>query len=122
MTQMALHAAIIMDGNGRWATARGLPRLAGHRAGAKAVRRVVERAPSAGIAMLTHYAFSSDNWARPETEVTGLMRLFERYLRGETARCVAEGVRSGGATGWHFGWYARSKRPSRRLREGVRCS
>jgi undecaprenyl diphosphate synthase len=88
-----LHVAIIMDGNGRWATARGLPRPAGHRAGAKAVRRVVERAPAAGITMLTLYAFSSDNWARPETEVAGLMRLFERYLRGETARCVAEGVR-----------------------------
>ena len=93
MKQRALHAAIIMDGNGRWATARGLPRHAGHRAGAKAVRRVIERAPSEGIGMLTLYAFSSDNWSRPETEVTVLMRLFERYLRGETARCVAEGVR-----------------------------
>lgn len=93
MEQRALHAAIIMDGNGRWATARGLPRHAGHRAGAKAVRRVVERAPSEGIGMLTLYAFSSDNWSRPEAEVTVLMRLFERYLRGETARCVAEGVR-----------------------------
>jgi undecaprenyl diphosphate synthase len=82
-----------MDGNGRWATARGLPRLAGHSAGAKAVRRVVERAPSTGIAMLTLYAFSSDNWARPESEVAGLMHLFERYLRAETARCVADGVR-----------------------------
>jgi undecaprenyl diphosphate synthase len=88
-----LHAAIIMDGNGRWATERGLPRQAGHRAGARAVRRVVEKAPSVGIGMLTLYAFSADNWSRPETEVTGLMRLFERYLRGETAQCVAEGVR-----------------------------
>jgi len=93
MKQSSLHAAIIMDGNGRWATARGLPRLAGHRAGARAVRRTVERAPSLGIGMLTLYAFSSDNWSRPETEVASLMRLFERYLRGETARCVAEGVR-----------------------------
>lgn len=93
MSQSPLHAAIIMDGNGRWAAARGLPRPAGHRAGASAVRRVVERAPSVGIGVLTLYAFSSDNWSRPPSEVTGLMRLFERYLRGEAARCVAEGVR-----------------------------
>ncbi|HEX6306931.1 MAG TPA: polyprenyl diphosphate synthase [Longimicrobiales bacterium] len=85
--------AIIMDGNGRWATARGRPRHAGHRAGAHAVRRVVESAPGLGIGVLTLYAFSSDNWQRPRGEVSGLMRLFETYLRGETARCVAEGVR-----------------------------
>jgi undecaprenyl diphosphate synthase len=93
MVQSALHVAIIMDGNGRWAAARGRPRPFGHRAGARAVRRVVEAAPSHGIDMLTLYAFSEDNWQRPAPEVAGLMRLFEAYLRGETARCVAEGVR-----------------------------
>lgn len=93
MTQRALHAAIIMDGNGRWAVARGRPRTFGHRAGARAVRRIVESAPSQGIGVLTLYAFSSDNWQRPSGEVSSLMRLFEAYLRGETARCVAEGVR-----------------------------
>lgn len=92
MTQRSLHAAVVMDGNGRWAAARGLPRTAGHRAGAGAVRRVVEAAPRLGIDVLTLYAFSSDNWRRPGPEVAALMRLFERYLRGETARCVAEGV------------------------------
>ena len=86
------HLAVIMDGNGRWAAARGRPRRAGHRAGARAVRRIVECAPAHGIGMLTLYAFSSDNWQRPADEVTALMRLFEAYLRGETARCVAEGV------------------------------
>lgn len=92
MSQSPWHVAVIMDGNGRWATARARPRSAGHRAGAKAVRRIVEAAPSLGIGMLTLYAFSSDNWQRPVGEVAGLMRLFERFLRGETARCVAEGV------------------------------
>ncbi len=93
MSKSPLHVAIIMDGNGRWATARGRPRSAGHRAGAKAVRRVVEGAPPLGIGILTLYAFSSDNWQRPAGEVAGLMRLFEKFLRGESARCVAEGVR-----------------------------
>ena len=93
MNQRALHAAVIMDGNGRWAAERGRPRRAGHRAGARAVRRVVEAAPSCGIGMLTLFAFSSDNWRRPTGEVAALMRLFEAYLRGETARCVTEGVR-----------------------------
>jgi undecaprenyl diphosphate synthase len=88
-----LHTAIIMDGNGRWAAARGRPRTSGHRAGARAVRRVVEAAPALGIRTLTLYAFSQDNWKRPAAEVEALMRLFERYLRGETARCVTEGVR-----------------------------
>jgi undecaprenyl diphosphate synthase len=68
-----LHVAIIMDGNGRWAAARGLPRLAGHRHGAGAVRRVVEAAPALGIGTLTLYAFSADNWKRPPREVRGLM-------------------------------------------------
>jgi undecaprenyl diphosphate synthase len=87
------HVAIIMDGNGRWARARGLPRSAGHRAGATAVRRVVEAAPSQGIAVLSLYAFSSDNWKRPGPEVLGLLRLLESYLRTEMARCVEQGVR-----------------------------
>ncbi len=88
-----MHVAIIMDGNGRWARARGLPRTAGHRAGAQAVRRVVEAAPGLGIRVLTLYAFSSDNWRRPRTEVTQLMRLFVRYLQGETEACRKQGVR-----------------------------
>lgn len=92
MKQSALHVAVIPDGNGRWAAARGRPRSDGHRAGAQAVQRVIETAPSLGIEMLTLYAFSADNWHRPSAEVATLMRLFERYLRGETARCVAEGV------------------------------
>lgn len=93
MTQSFLHVAIIPDGNGRWAAARQRPRTDGHRAGANAVRRTVECAPAHGIGMLTLYAFSSDNWNRPASEVRVLMKLFEQYLRGETARCVAEGVR-----------------------------
>ena|SRR5215831_8451203 len=82
-----------MDGNGRWARARGLPRVAGHRAGADAVRRVVESAPGLGIGALTLYSFSSDNWGRPPAEVNALMGLFQSYLRMETGRCVREGVR-----------------------------
>jgi undecaprenyl diphosphate synthase len=84
---------IIMDGNGRWATGRGLSRGAGHRAGADAVRRVVETASEAGIGILTLFAFSSDNWRRPATEVAWLMRLFQEHLRVETARCAANGVK-----------------------------
>ena len=91
--QSAFHVAIIMDGNGRWATERGMPRPAGHRAGAEAVRRAVEAAPDAGIDMLTLYAFSSDNWNRPRTEVETLMTLFQRFLSSEIARCVDAGVR-----------------------------
>lgn len=93
MEQSALHVGIIMDGNGRWAARQGLPRSAGHRAGATAVRRVVEAAPGVGIGVLTLYAFSSDNWRRPAGEVDVLMRLFREYLRAETARCVENGVR-----------------------------
>jgi len=87
-----LHAAIIMDGNGRWATARGLPRVAGHRAGAEALRRAVETAPKLGIRTLTVYAFSSDNWRRPRTEVSALMKLFHNYLRRERDECIEKGV------------------------------
>lgn len=82
-----------MDGNGRWARQRGLPRTAGHRAGVPAVRRTVEAAPRYGIGTLTLYAFSQDNWRRPPLEVKHLMGLFRSYLRSETDRCVAEGVR-----------------------------
>jgi undecaprenyl diphosphate synthase len=88
----SLHVAVVMDGNGRWATRRGVPRVVGHRAGAEAVRRVVEAAPALGIAALTLYAFSADNWKRPTGEVTALMRLFARYLRSETARLRAHDV------------------------------
>lgn len=88
-----MHAAIIMDGNGRWANARGLPRLAGHRAGAEALRPVVAAAPNLGITCLTVYAFSSDNWRRPGPEVSTLMQLLSAYLKSETSKCVAEGVR-----------------------------
>ena len=89
----SLHVAIVMDGNGRWAGRRGLPRVAGHRAGAEMVRRVVEAAPGLGIGALTLYAFSADNWKRPAGEVAALMRLFARYLRGEVPRLVDNGVR-----------------------------
>jgi undecaprenyl diphosphate synthase len=88
-----LHVGIIMDGNGRWASRRSLSRGAGHREGANAVRRVVEAAPDAGVAILTLFAFSSDNWRRPAVEIAWLMRLFREHLRSETARCVANGVR-----------------------------
>jgi undecaprenyl diphosphate synthase len=88
-----LHVAIIMDGNGRWANARGLPRVAGHRAGAEALRPIVEAAPELGIKTLTVYAFSSDNWQRPGPEVKALMRLFHAYLLSEAKRCLDNGVR-----------------------------
>jgi undecaprenyl diphosphate synthase len=88
-----LHIAIIMDGNGRWATTRSLPRTAGHHAGVRAARSIVESAVRAGIGTLTLYAFSSDNWSRPRPEVTGLMRLFRRSLIVESKRCLENGVR-----------------------------
>ena len=87
------HVAVIMDGNGRWATRRGLARAAGHAAGARAVRRVVEAARTLGIPVLTLYAFSADNWKRPPAEVRALMRLFADYLRAELARCREHGIR-----------------------------
>jgi undecaprenyl diphosphate synthase len=90
---MSFHVAIIMDGNGRWARERGLPRIAGHREGATAVRNVVEAAPDLGIDTLTLYAFSEDNWSRPAREVSALMKLLGRYLVQETRRCVENGVR-----------------------------
>ena len=92
-TPRGIHVAIIRDGNGRWATARGQLRTAGHIAGARAVRKIVEAAPDYGIGTLTLYAFSADNWRRPSREVALLMRLFRRYLVSEVARCVTNGVR-----------------------------
>jgi undecaprenyl diphosphate synthase len=89
----APHVGIIMDGNGRWAARRGLPRAAGHRAGVAAVRRVVEGATRAGVGTLTLYAFSADNWSRPAQEVAGLMRLFAEHLRAEATRCAEHSVR-----------------------------
>ena len=91
--QSTLHAAIIMDGNGRWALARGLPRAAGHRAGVETVSRIVEAAPELGIGVLTLFAFSSDNWQRPSPEVDALMALLWIYLAKETPRCVENGIR-----------------------------
>ncbi len=82
-----------MDGNGRWATSRGLPRIAGHRAGAEALRRTVEAAPDLGVGTLTVYAFSSDNWRRPPTEVSALMKMFHSYLGREKAKCIENSVR-----------------------------
>ncbi len=82
-----------MDGNGRWALDRGLPRSAGHHAGVDAIRRVVEAAPGVGVGTLSLFAFSSDNWARPAEEVQILMGLFERFLRDEAAPLLAHDVR-----------------------------
>jgi undecaprenyl diphosphate synthase len=88
-----LHVGIIMDGNGRWATRRGLSRLRGHEAGVEAIRRVVEAAPKQGVGTLTLYAFSSDNWRRPKTEVSALMALLRFYLANEVDALVRNGVR-----------------------------
>jgi undecaprenyl diphosphate synthase len=88
-----LHVGIIMDGNGRWATRRGLSRLRGHEAGVEAIRRVVEAAPEQGVGTLTLYAFSSDNWRRPRAEVTALMGLLRFYLANEIEALVRNGVR-----------------------------
>ena len=87
------HIAVIMDGNGRWATARGLPRAAGHRAGAQAVRRTIEAAIEAEVAWLTLYAFSSENWRRPADEVLELTGLLRHYIRQELAELSRQGVR-----------------------------
>ena len=88
-----LHVAIIMDGNGRWATRRGLPRSAGHRAGVVALRRIVEHAPDVGIRCLSVYAFSSDNWRRPASEVQSIFWLLRAFLRLETERLRQRGAR-----------------------------
>ncbi|WGI20692.1 isoprenyl transferase [Amylibacter sp. IMCC11727] len=87
------HVAIIMDGNGRWATARGLERLKGHVKGVDRVRDVIRAAPDFGVDCLTVFAFSTENWKRSEREVTGLMNLFKRYIRGEAATLDEDNVR-----------------------------
>ncbi|HEV2135392.1 MAG TPA: di-trans,poly-cis-decaprenylcistransferase [Terracidiphilus sp.] len=91
--QNGLHVAIIMDGNGRWAARRGLPRVAGHRAGLAAARRIVEHAPDVGIGRLTLYAFSSDNWRRPAAEVDRIFWLLRAFLRMETEKLRERGAR-----------------------------
>lgn len=88
-----IHVAIIMDGNGRWATRQGLSRVAGHRAGVAAVRRTVESAPELGVRVLTIYAFSSDNWARPAQEVESIFWIIRAFLRLECERLRKNGVR-----------------------------
>ena len=88
-----LHVAIIMDGNGRWAQRRGLPRTAGHIEGVKTVNSIVETAARSGVRALTLYAFSADNWQRPNVEVAALMRLLRRYLITETRRCIEQSIR-----------------------------
>lgn len=91
--QSPLHVALIMDGNGRWATSKGLPRFVGHQAGAVALRSIVQAAPDMNVGTLTVYAFSSDNWQRPLGEVSALMQLFQTYLQLEVQRCLSNGVR-----------------------------
>lgn len=87
------HVAIIMDGNGRWAQARGRPRLFGHHAGARRVREIVSACPEFGVRYLTIFAFSTENWKRTQTEVAGLMNLFRRYIHREMQEFVRENVR-----------------------------
>ena len=93
MTDRGQHVAIIMDGNGRWAEQRGQPRLVGHHAGAKRIREIVEACPAVGVKYLTIFAFSTENWKRTQSEVSGLMRLFKRYIRRESQNLVDDGVR-----------------------------
>src|SRR6478672_4792867 len=92
-TALPAHIAIIMDGNGRWARKRGLPRVAGHRAGISAVREVIEASAELGIKVLTLYAFSVENWKRPQTEVSTLMQLLKRYLRLELKTLLGNNIR-----------------------------
>ncbi len=91
--RVPVHVGIIMDGNGRWAKQRGLPRLAGHRAGTRNLRRVIRAAANAGIKHLTFYAFSTENWRRPEEEVSGLMGLLGEFIETETPELHKEGAR-----------------------------
>jgi len=93
LARVPRHVAIIMDGNGRWAQARGLPTLAGHRAGVESIRRLLEACRAQGIEVLTLFAFSSENWQRPREEVRGLMALFIRYLRREVRELHGNGIR-----------------------------
>lgn len=92
-TQASLHVGIIMDGNGRWAARKGLPRTSGHREGIEAIRRVLQAAPEFAIGMLTLFAFSADNWRRPPAEVDAVMVLLRTYLEVETVRLAEAGVR-----------------------------
>ena len=91
--RVPVHVGIIMDGNGRWATKRGLPRLAGHRAGTQNLRRIIRAAADAGIKHLTFFAFSTENWSRPEEEVSGLMSLLGEFIDTETPELHKEGAR-----------------------------
>ena len=93
LAKPAFHVAIIMDGNGRWATRQGLPLTAGHKAGGEALRRVCEAAPDLGVTTLTVFGFSTYNWARPRAEVAGLMRLFAQYMEREATYCLQRGAR-----------------------------
>ena len=93
MSAVPKHIAIIMDGNGRWAKGRGLPRIEGHRQGAKTVRMVVEECRKIGVQHLTLFAFSTENWNRPGAEVTGLMKLFEQYLESELEKLLKNDIR-----------------------------
>ena len=88
-----MHIAIIMDGNGRWASQRRLPRTAGHRVGAKSVRAIVEAAARRGVETLSLYAFSAANWSRPDAEVSALFSLLRRYLGSQTQRCLEQSIR-----------------------------
>src|SRR6185312_1804359 len=88
-----LHVAIVMDGNGRWAKQRGLPRSLGHRAGVEALKRTVSAAPNLGVGSLTVFGFSTENWSRPAAEVAELMALPKRYFESDIARLEREGVR-----------------------------
>jgi undecaprenyl diphosphate synthase len=92
-TAHPLHVAIICDGNGRWATSRGLPRSAGHRAGAEASRNIIRCAPHLGVHTLTLFALSSANWKRPPAEVTAILRILHEYLKTEVENCLEEGIR-----------------------------
>lgn len=92
LTHVPYHVAIIMDGNGRWAKARGLPRLAGHRAGTENLRQVLRAAVKFGIQVLTLYAFSTENWGRPESEIKGLLSIFDRVIDRELGELHKEGV------------------------------
>jgi undecaprenyl diphosphate synthase len=93
LSEVPTHVAIIMDGNGRWARQRGLPRMAGHRAGTENIRRIIERFADYGVQCLTLYAFSTENWARPKAEVNGLMRILSRVIKRETDNFHKEGIR-----------------------------
>ena len=91
--QSGKHVAIIMDGNGRWAVRRGMPRIAGHKRGVERVRGIIEACEGLGVGTLTLYAFSTENWKRPITEIAGLMRLFRIFFRRDAAELVARGAR-----------------------------